>query len=532
MKYNIDLPLSLYMTGRRANQEDALYPSHGQATRGDRVFVVCDGIGGHDNGEVASAAVATAIGQSINSSSSDEFGIERFNHAMNAAYYSLDAHDIVVAGKPKMGTTMAMLYLYRDGAFVAHMGDCRVYHVRPATGQVVFRTEDHTLVNELFRAHRISAEALENQAEKNVVTRAMLAHSRRQPAETAIISDIREGDLFFVCSHGMFSGIKETEITQLLVQPDTSPKEKILAIKELTANVIDNHSCYLITIREAGDNVTEAVAPAAGENDDVSEVFTTDDIAAGAVGTVGSVGASLPGEQDGTTDEYEPDGTSYDDPWAQQPYDHEGETEHDDESRSRDFTKWLPLIIAAAVFALAIIGGLVWYFGYGKGTGATEKPLKGGYLEEVSLTDISKDTTHLANPNVGSDSINMPPVGSAGGPTDVRMPRTPRVRMPNAPADPLDGFGVNDGNDTQGENDGNSPNGNTGDGNDNNTGNDLPDNDLPAAGSGAPTYGTNPPARNMGGNGTPGGTVAKPGSVPPPRKKRDPNIIPTAPNMP
>lgn len=519
MKFVIDRPLSLYQIGRRANQEDALWPVHGTAKRSDRLFVVCDGIGGHDNGEVASKVVAEALAQGIASVPASQFGIERFNHAMNAAYYSLDAHDIVVAGRPKMGTTMAVLYLYDGGAFVAHIGDCRVYQVRPSTGQVIFRTDDHTLVSELFRAHRVSADALDNPAEGNVLTRAMLAHSRKQPADTAIITDVRPGDLFFVSTHGMFAGIKETEITQILVDPTTTSTQKMLAVKRLTDSVIDNHSCYLISIIDAGAVVTEPEGGGEEVYDEaLNEIFATTP-AAVMPSASEQMATTSPGTDGQETEQWG------NDPWLDTENDEAEEAEAN--ARQRKSSKWLPLIIAMSVFALAAIGGLVWYFGFKKGTGSNEKPAKGGYLEEVSLTDISKDTTRIVVPN-GNDSVNMPPV-SGGGSVDVKMPKVKREQLPKSTADPLDGFGL-------GDNSGIAPaagnDGENGGGDGNNTGAEQGGNEPPAANN-APvndspgiTYGTNPPPRS-------GGSVARPGTAPPPpRKKRDPREIPTAPPMP
>ena len=54
MKYQLFPPLSIYELGQRSNQEDALYPLNGEATSSDRLFVLCDGMGGHEKGEVAS----------------------------------------------------------------------------------------------------------------------------------------------------------------------------------------------------------------------------------------------------------------------------------------------------------------------------------------------------------------------------------------------------------------------------------------------------------------------------------------------
>ena len=63
MKFELFVPQAILQLGQRNNQEDSIYPAHGQATASDRFFLVCDGMGGHDKGEVASAAVCQGLSQ-------------------------------------------------------------------------------------------------------------------------------------------------------------------------------------------------------------------------------------------------------------------------------------------------------------------------------------------------------------------------------------------------------------------------------------------------------------------------------------
>lgn len=157
MKFEIKA-YNLQELGQRANQEDSLFPALGKVTSGDRLFVLCDGMGGHEKGEVASATVCEQISRTILSQwrADEPLSDDLFRQALAAAYDALDAKDD--GAERKMGTTMTFLCLHAKGATVAHIGDSRVYQLRPASkhspAHIVFHTRDHSLVNDLARNSR------------------------------------------------------------------------------------------------------------------------------------------------------------------------------------------------------------------------------------------------------------------------------------------------------------------------------------------------------------------------------------------
>ncbi|MDE6578356.1 MAG: protein phosphatase 2C domain-containing protein, partial [Muribaculaceae bacterium] len=119
-------PLCFSEIGRKGNQEDFLFPI--SASVNDRIFILCDGMGGHDNGEVASRVAATTLGNFLSSRQKvcREVDPAVFEEGLSAAYDALDVIDTNSLKKP--GTTMTCLCLNLDNYLMAHIGDSRIYH--------------------------------------------------------------------------------------------------------------------------------------------------------------------------------------------------------------------------------------------------------------------------------------------------------------------------------------------------------------------------------------------------------------------
>ena len=167
-------PLSFTEIGRKDNQEDWLYPS--DADEKTRVFILCDGMGGHDKGEVASMTAANALGGYL--SSCPAIDIPVFETGLAKAYDALDNMDANYMKKP--GTTMTCLCLNDDNYLVAHIGDSRIYHIRPSLfnaetrrGGILYQSSDHSLVNDLLKAGELTEEEVRDFPQKNIITRAM-----------------------------------------------------------------------------------------------------------------------------------------------------------------------------------------------------------------------------------------------------------------------------------------------------------------------------------------------------------------------
>lgn len=245
-------PCALNEIGKRANQEDSIFPSKGMADESSRLFLVCDGMGGHENGEVASRLVCDTFASVLQGVDNESIDADKFKQALSAAYDALDSEDPDPMSTRKMGTTLTFLHLADSKVVVAHMGDSRVYHIRPhSDNPIVYRTNDHSLVNELVRAELITPEEALTHPRRNVITRAMQPNlERRHDADVREFFDVLPGDYFFMCSDGILESLRDDVLIEILRRDDTDD-QKMEAIRQLCEESSnDNFSAYLVPIEE------------------------------------------------------------------------------------------------------------------------------------------------------------------------------------------------------------------------------------------------------------------------------------------
>lgn len=263
MKYKIRaLPILEFGKRKDADgnphQEDSIFPPLETDASRSSLFIVCDGMGGHDAGEVASQTVCDSLSKSIikdGDDSEDTFTNMDLLEALDNAYLALDEKDS--GAEKKMGTTLAMLKLHKEGATIAHIGDSRVYQIRPGETEketeILFMTEDHSLVNSLVKAGEITKEEARHSKQKNIITRAMQPGVDRCEADIAMITDIQPGDYFFLCSDGMLEQYEMEDgsaLKRIFSNEVRTPEEKVKILIGATNNNSDNHSAYIIKILE------------------------------------------------------------------------------------------------------------------------------------------------------------------------------------------------------------------------------------------------------------------------------------------
>lgn len=260
MKISLYTPIAISEIGRRGRQEDTLCPTLGELNASGRVFVVCDGLGGHDHGDVASATVANALYEKMNEALSD--GIIRgrdITEAVKFAHARLNetAQRFGTTSKP-MGTTMAMIVFGDNGVVAAHIGDSRIYHISKAEGKVLYRSRDHSLVNDLFQAGKLTRSEAEASPKKSMLTRAMLpAPFQEQSADVAFITNVEPGDYFFLCSDGVSGEIDDEKLLNVLCDDSKSNDDKMAQIQMLAQGGADNRTALLLQVESVHHELDE-----------------------------------------------------------------------------------------------------------------------------------------------------------------------------------------------------------------------------------------------------------------------------------
>ncbi|KAA0989252.1 PP2C family protein-serine/threonine phosphatase [Dyadobacter aurulentus] len=254
MKISIHQPAGFNEMGGRSNNEDSIYPIPGTATSADRLFLVCDGVGGEHKGEEASFLACKHISDFFLRSGEEDISksfVQKAVIAAREAFIETEKHDPDTAG---MATTLTLLYFDNYGAVLAHLGDSRIYHIR--NGKIIFQTSDHKWVNELVQSGVITEEQAALHPQRNVITKVITA-SRADEADYMRISDIEAGDFFFLCSDGVLEQLYDDLLEyHLRDNPDNHPEpiEILEAVKnECAHQTNDNFSAYLIKIASVGE---------------------------------------------------------------------------------------------------------------------------------------------------------------------------------------------------------------------------------------------------------------------------------------
>jgi PPM family protein phosphatase len=174
------------------------------------LFAVADGMGGAQAGEIASQLAAAALREETTSGLSSEERVVALIREANRRVFESAHEDRTRSG---MGTTVTVAIAEEGRVVIGHVGDSRAYRFRD--GRIEQLTDDHSLVAELVRSGKISAEEAETHPQRSVITRALGTESDID-VDTFDI-EAREGDLFLLCSDGL-STMVDDETLGLIVE--------------------------------------------------------------------------------------------------------------------------------------------------------------------------------------------------------------------------------------------------------------------------------------------------------------------------
>lgn len=195
-------------TGRHIKPNDA-----DLQIRKGTLTIVADGMGGHSSGEIASEMAVELISEFYYKDEKNPTG-QALKCAIEEASRMIYETSLSDENYFGMGTTVAALVLQNGLAFVAHVGDSRLYRLRGTDFQQI--TEDHSQVMEMVKHGIISREEAKNHDDKNVILRAMGTQSAVE-AELTEAFVYEAGDTFLLCSDGLSDMLEDWEIGQILI---------------------------------------------------------------------------------------------------------------------------------------------------------------------------------------------------------------------------------------------------------------------------------------------------------------------------
>jgi len=208
------------------------------------LFVVCDGLGGHARGEVASSTACATIRDRVAAQPpSRHLGVARdllveAIHEANHRVFHLGS------GELRPGTTVAAILWARGRFVVAHVGDSRVYRLR--RGALVQLTRDHSLANELVDRGLLKPEKVADYPQRHVITRALGTHG--DVAVDVRASGVRHGDVFLLASDGL-EVLRPEEIEACLALEPSAATEALI-VRSLREGAPDNVT--VIVVRAGG----------------------------------------------------------------------------------------------------------------------------------------------------------------------------------------------------------------------------------------------------------------------------------------
>ena len=239
--------------GNRPSQQDCLAPT--EATANTSFFVVCDGVGGRDHGEIASSFVCQMFERELADKDCQELTADDIVTLIGEAYKTLYNNRAICQ---TMATTLTFMAKTKEGMLLAHLGDSRIYQIRKGEG-VVFQTKDHSLVNDLLDRGAIKQEEAKNHSQSNVITKCLFVtddKDRYMTPTITLIRDIKPHDVFMLCTDGVYGMVGNDDLAEILTS-DNSLEERTKELAAICRYSHDNNTAYIIEIGGVDDDSTD-----------------------------------------------------------------------------------------------------------------------------------------------------------------------------------------------------------------------------------------------------------------------------------
>lgn len=235
---------SFSQIGKRTNNEDFIGFN-------ENVVTVCDGMGGHTSGEIASRFVVENI-LHIFSDRHKELSKSEIQEKLDSVQLSLCG---LLQKNPElenMGTTFTGIFLTDNVWYVAHIGDSRIYLFRPSEKKL-WHTWDHSLVGELMHNGDITCEGGRFHPMSNRISKAMIATRENKTSTASVVKfdNLQEGDIFLLCSDGVVEAWGDKDLKDLISDTSISFDEKCERLRRQCEQLSkDNNSAIMLEIEK------------------------------------------------------------------------------------------------------------------------------------------------------------------------------------------------------------------------------------------------------------------------------------------
>lgn len=237
--------------GKRTFNEDSLYPNNSQIntkTEENFIFLVCDGVGGSKNGQIASQICCERIPQYLKNHKKEFFDNSAKTLTQSIRNVEQEINSLIQKNPTleDMATTIAILIVLEENVFVGWIGDSRVYQIR--NNKILTKTKDHSFVNLLIDNGVINEEEAKTHPKRNHILRAIQAGNTS--AELDYLENIatKVGDFFFLCSDGVMEAINDNFLETSLGEHTDLEVVKDKIIEKCMKDSKDNFTFILLRI--------------------------------------------------------------------------------------------------------------------------------------------------------------------------------------------------------------------------------------------------------------------------------------------
>ncbi|WP_366921596.1 Stp1/IreP family PP2C-type Ser/Thr phosphatase [Metallumcola ferriviriculae] len=208
-----------------------------------KIFAVADGMGGHAAGEIASKLAVNTLAEYINKHIHDHPPARVLADAVAAANEEIYFQAVNHPSHSGMGTTLSAVWVVEDIAYLAHIGDSRIYLFRDEKLDLV--TCDHSFVSEMVRNGNLTAQEAEKHPQRNLLTRALGTESNVEVDMKELT--LQKDDILLCCTDGLSAFVSADELEQMIrSNKDTNSKLQQMLQLALNRGGHDNITAMLV----------------------------------------------------------------------------------------------------------------------------------------------------------------------------------------------------------------------------------------------------------------------------------------------